>query len=296
MAYWWVSQNKTYRQERDGGYLWAPKRDANGRRQFHWETMTRVQPGDLIFSFAQQAIGAVGVATSAARDAQQPSELNNEWDNDGWRVDVEYQPVKPAVALSSFVSELVPLLPDRYSPLSEKKSGNQGYLFELPPEAGRLVAERVGGVAPVEEIVERIIARSVPDQTTRDALVKARVGQGGWRTDLLRYWRGQCAITGLTVEPLLRASHIKPWRDSDNAERLDVFNGLLLGAAYDAAFDAGLIAFDDDGRIVISTSVADEQREAAGLDPGATLRAITDRHRSYLAYYRVTLFEKARTL
>jgi putative restriction endonuclease len=122
------------------------------------------------------------------------------------------------------------------------------------------------------------------------------VGQGGWRTDLLRYWRGQCAITGLTVEALLRASHIKPWRDSDNAERLDVFNGLLLGAAYDAAFDAGLIAFDDDGRIVISTSVADEQREAAGLDAGATLRAITDRHRSYLAYHRLAVFEKARTL
>jgi hypothetical protein len=257
--------------------------------------MIRVQAGDVIFSFAQQAIGAVGVATSAAYDAQQPSELNNEWDDDGWRVDVDYQPVKPAVVLSSFVSELVPLLPDRYSPLNEKNSGNQGYLFELPPTAGRLVAERVGCVAPVEKIIERVVARAVPDQTTRDALVKARVGQGRWRTDLLRYWAGRCAVTGLAVEPLLRASHIKPWRDSDNAERLDVFNGLLLGVAYDAAFDAGLIAFEPDGRIVISSNLADEQRLAAGLDAGVALRAITDQHRSYLAYHRASIFEKAVT-
>lgn len=58
MAYWWVSQNRTYKLERAGGYLWAPKSGANGVAFFHWENMKYVRPGDLIFSYANQSIGA----------------------------------------------------------------------------------------------------------------------------------------------------------------------------------------------------------------------------------------------
>jgi hypothetical protein len=292
MAYWWVSQNKTYRPEREGGYMWAPKRDTDGKPRFYWDTMTQVRPGDVIFSFAKQAVGAIGVAKSKAYDAKQPSELNDEWDDDGWRVDVDYVPVDPAVPLSSFVSEFVPLLPDIYSPINRKNTGNQGYLFSLPADAGRLVSERIGSVASVEEAVEQVIERTVPDETEREALVKSRIGQGRWRRDMLRYWSGKCAVTGLAIEPLLRASHIKPWKDSDNRERLDVFNGLLLGAAYDAAFDAGFITFETDGQIKISEMLGYEQRQAAGLDAAATLRSITQQHQEYLDYHRSNIFRR----
>jgi hypothetical protein len=65
-----------------------------------------------------------------------------------------------------------------------------------------------------------------------------------------------------------------------------VFNGLLLGAAYDAAFDAGLITFKIDGQIAISEMLGNEQRQAAGLDAAATLRSITQQHQEYLYYHR----------
>lgn len=290
MAYWWVSQNKTFKQERDGGYMWAPKVDAAGARPHHWETMTEVRSGDVIFSYAQGAIGAIGVATSAAYDANKPAEFGAVWQQDGRRVDVDYKELRPAYLLSAFVEDLYPLLSERFSPLNTNRTGNQGYLFRIPPEAGRLLCQRLG--APVDEIVEHVIERAVLDKTDREALVKSRIGQGRWRKDLLVQWSGKCAVTGLSVEPLLRASHIKPWRDSDNRERLDVFNGLLLGAAYDAAFDAGLIAFAPDGQIIVSTVLSDDQRTAAGLNPTVKLRSIADRHQNYLAYHRTTVFGK----
>lgn len=110
---------------------------------------------------------------------------------------------------------------------------------------------------------------------------------------MLRYWSGKCAVTGLAIEPLLRASNIKPWRDSNNREQLDVFNGLLLGAAYDAAFDVGLIAFQADGRIIISGTLSEGQRKGAGLDAAAALRSVSEQHQEYLAYHRSTVFGKA---
>ena len=61
------------------------------------------------------------------------------------------------------------------------------------------------------------------------------------------YWGGRCPITGITEPALLRASHIVPWADCDDAQRLDVHNGLLLSALWDAAFDTGLVSFADDG-------------------------------------------------
>ncbi len=64
MRYWWVNQNQTYRHEVQGGYLWSPKRNANGARNPFYESMREVAPGDLIFSFIDTRILAVGIAQS----------------------------------------------------------------------------------------------------------------------------------------------------------------------------------------------------------------------------------------
>jgi hypothetical protein len=82
----------------------------------------------------------------------------------------------------------------------------------------------------------------------------------------MRYWGGQCAVTGLDIPVLPRASHIKPWRDSNNRERLDPYNGLLLSPSYDAAFDAGLIAFADDGAVVLTGQLTLSQIDRLGRD------------------------------
>ncbi|HEV2606191.1 MAG TPA: DUF3553 domain-containing protein [Microvirga sp.] len=143
MKYWWVSQGKNFRHERDGGYLWAPKRDAAGRTPFHWANMMKVRKGDVVYSYVNQSICAVGVATSQAHDFMRPEVFEKEWERDGCRVTMEYRDVRPPKPLADFVSELMPLLPPQYGPLNVNGHGAMGYLFELPQEAGELVARAI---------------------------------------------------------------------------------------------------------------------------------------------------------
>jgi putative restriction endonuclease len=82
---------------------------------------------------------------------------------------------------------------------------------------------------------------------------------------LLKYWNGRCPLTGLTDIQLLRASHIVPWAECEtDALRLDVHNGLLLSALWDAAFDSGLVSFTDDGMVLASSRLSSAAAEALG--------------------------------
>ena len=101
--------------------------------------------------------------------------------------------------------------------------------------------------------------------TEREATVRQRVGQSLFRQGLMTLWGGRCAITGLAVPELLRASHAKPWAVATDIERLDVFNGLLLAAHLDAAFDAGLITVQHDGVVLASTTLAAGATSLLGL-------------------------------
>lgn len=125
--------------------------------------------------------------------------------------------------------------------------------------------------------------------TERDALIKARIGQSRYRDSLVAYWGG-CSVTECSIPQLLRASHIKPWRSANHAERLDQFNGLLLTPNLDLAFDQGLISFDDDGDILLSPEVDAATAAALHLSPALRLRQIEPRHRSYLTWHRENLF------
>lgn len=123
--------------------------------------------------------------------------------------------------------------------------------------------------------------------TEVERLVRQRVGQHKFREAMLQYWGGACAVTGIALPEVLRASHARPWAEcASDAERLDVFNGLLLVAHLDALFDRFLISFDDAGRILIAQRVSDEDRQRLGLTASLALRWLTDEHRAYLAWHR----------
>lgn len=118
-------------------------------------------------------------------------------------------------------------------------------------------------------------------------MVVQRVGQDLFRAALLDYWQGRCCVTGLSIPELLRASHIKPWAvcESD-AERLDVFNGLLLAPHIDALFDGGWISFTDEGRVMISDDLPAYAQSQIGVMPAWTISKLQARHLRYLAYHR----------
>lgn len=131
-------------------------------------------------------------------------------------------------------------------------------------------------------------------ETEREQLILSRLGQGEYRNKLVEYWNG-CAVTDCTFVPLLRASHIKPWRDCNGTERHDVYNGLLLAPHIDAAFDVGLISFDDAGKILISSSFPSQDAYSLRITPKLKIRTsmLTTKHREYLEYHRMHVFRNA---
>jgi hypothetical protein len=135
---------------------------------------------------------------------------------------------------------------------------------------------------------------NLPRSTEAERLVVQRVGQDVFRRGLLEYWDGRCAITGLAVPDLLRASHIKPWSDCDrDAERLDVFNGLLLGPHLDAAFDAGFMTIAEDGAVLVSDELPADARAILSLDEFLRVRSLHRGHEAYLQWHRLKVFRKS---
>jgi hypothetical protein len=133
----------------------------------------------------------------------------------------------------------------------------------------------------------RVKTKDLPQTTEAERLVVQRVGQDIFREALMGYWGARCPLTGITEPALLRASHILPWADCTDAQRLDVYNGLLLSALWDAAFDSGLISFADDGSVLVSDQVGGATRAALGIAPTTRLNGLRDRHRANLALHRL---------
>jgi hypothetical protein len=216
--------------------------------------MREVAPGDVVFSFFDTHIKAIGIAASNAYEAPKPLEFGQAgayWDTIGWRVDVRFVELRLPIRPADHMQILAPHLPDLYSPLQRDGRGLQGvYLTRLSePLAGALVdllgaearnlirGNRVSEGGPLQPAIglveweEHEVARlqqstEIPE-TTKQQIVLARRGQGEFKRRVMQIEHA-CRITGVTRIEHLRASHCKPWRDSNNSERLDGQNGLLL--------------------------------------------------------------------
>jgi hypothetical protein len=135
------------------------------------------------------------------------------------------------------------------------------------------------------EMVEALADTAGAPETERAELILSRIGQGKFRRDLIELCR-ECYVTGIDDERLLRASHIKPWRDSSNSERLDPRNGMLLTPTLDLLFDKGLISFADDGQMLVTHNVNARALETLGVDPRFRGKPFNRRTCAYLAYHR----------
>lgn len=126
--------------------------------------------------------------------------------------------------------------------------------------------------------------------TEVERLVRQRVGQNKFREAMLEYWGGACAVTGVAIPEVLRASHAKPWAEcSSDAERLDVFNGFLLSANLDALFDRFLISFDEEGYLIVAPALRNVDLTLLGIGAAMKLRWVNPMHQPYLAMHRCRL-------
>ena len=306
MRYWWVNQNQTYVHEVGGGYLWSPKVNANGRGNRFYDSMTEAAPGDVVFSFCDTHIKAIGVVNGVCESAPKPTEFGTTgeyWANVGWYLPVRFTEINRPIRPKDHMGTLAATLPEKYSPLQDNGNGNQGVYLAPVPEAmaaelSRLLSGQLEAVittSPVDVDPEADAAeRAIRDDdnipvTEREQLVKARVGQGLYRSRVEMLEAG-CRLTGVTDRRFLRASHIKPWSKSDSREKLDGNNGLLLAPHIDHLFDKGFISFEDGGSVITSKSLPQSVQVAWGLTTETKTKPFSPPQARYLAYHRKNVF------
>lgn len=129
------------------------------------------------------------------------------------------------------------------------------------------------------------------NKTEKEAIIKSRIGQGTFRDRVIRLW-GSCAVSDITNLALLNASHIKPWRTSSNKERLDPMNGLLLQPTLDHLFDAGLISFQENGAVMFSPKLSQDDIQKLEISGNLKLRKTPTSLMNHMKYHRDNVFQK----
>jgi predicted restriction endonuclease len=157
-------------------------------------------------------------------------------------------------------------------------SALKAYIEYRRREAPEVLEQDINDIMSDKQIVD----------TEKTTYISARVGQGKYRSDLIGYWE-KCALSGFADTRFLVASHIKPWRESTNKERLDPYNGLLLLPNLDKAFDLGFITFAIGGDIIVSDHLEDERK--LGITDVMRL-SLEDRHQEYMEFHRDVVFER----
>jgi len=306
MNYWWVNQNQTYEHEVPGGFLWSPKTRRDGAYNQFYENMRQVQPGDVIFSFCDTYIKAVGVARGTADTSPKPAfgAAGAGWSDEGWLVPVDFAELESPVRPKDHIERLRPFLPEKYSPLRHDGDGLQSvYLAAVPQRLAQELLDLLGdsyvkawrelgrdqpGDAD-DGLQRQIVERTDIGPVVKRQLVLARRGQGVFRKNVQAHEQ-MCRITMTADLDHLVASHIKPWRECDDAEKLDGCNGLLLAPHIDHLFDKGYITFSEAGDLVVSPGLSHVILESWGIPRVQNVGQFNERQRRYLAFHRGRVF------
>jgi hypothetical protein len=292
--HWRANLSHGEHSEIEGNYLWAAKQPTAGSRKQSRQAITSIVSGDVVFAHVDGRIAAIGVVLDRARSAPDPRLTGS----DGWLVSVRF--VK--------LNEPLPIK-DHLPALRRERAGKQSldvYLVEVPEsdaqvlrrKLSRLVEDLEGRIASETDgkLLEQAIEEHIWQRTNITPLEKrqlsfARVGQGVFRENVERL-ETACRVTGILDRRYLRATHIKPWKDATDSERLDGSNGLLLSPHIIHLFDRGHISFADDGQLIISRHLNPYVRKAWNLERPVQPHAFRPEQRAYLGYHRAHVFER----
>jgi putative restriction endonuclease len=310
MKYWWANQGQTHRHEISGGYLWAPKLDKTGRHRLAYDLMLQIDEGDCVFSYFNGMIRAVGVVMNRARSCKRPNFkfANQFWNEDGWLVDTEFRELVDGFDPKTMLESYRLLGPAMHGPINAMGRANMEYLYALPDNLGAQylrscradlrkiefegLAERnidlINDIS--DEQVSLIRSRADIGPTEIRALALARHGQGFFKREVAHFERN-CRVTGVSELHHLRASHIKPWSQSSDLERLDGANGLLLSPHVDHLFDRGYISFRKDGTILKSAALSGELISRWSLDLNRSVGQFSRVQNEFLEYHRQVVFD-----
>ena len=304
MQTWWVNLGATYKYEVKG-FMWSPQMPARGRSQ-SYDNMLLIEPGDIVYAFADTYIKAIGIAVGTAQPSPKPDFGGQGiyWNSEGWLVEVQFTEFRVPIRIRDFMSQLGPTLPTRHSPLQANGNANQSYLFHVPASMALVLASIVGQEFSI--ITEQPVNLSSDDstqdpieaslkmrleisETEKVQLVKSRRGQGLFKTNV-RMIESHCRVTGVSQISMLRASHIKPWSVSNDTEKITGFNGLLLSPHVDHLFDQGFISFEGKGDMLISPHLQIEVLESWHIPQIHNVGSFNEEQQSFLQYHQENVF------
>ncbi|WP_448098824.1 HNH endonuclease [Luteibacter yeojuensis] len=299
MAFWWVNHKRSWKAETGRGALWSPLTKSDKTSYRAYSNMALARSGDVVFSFANGKIGHVGVVDAEATFAPKPDYATDApWANDGWMLPVTFTALASPINPRDHLDVIERYRPESHSPIRANGHGTMNYLSAISDDFGnallRIASLDVNRLAvssgenTILEDLDDINKDSVAAATLRLQLSNARIGQGLFRKRVLAM-EPACRVTGVTAATLLIASHIKPWRESTNAERLDGANGLMLAPHADLLFDRHLISFTDDGRLIISKRLDIAVLEGWHIANSAISASFHPRQKAYLAVHRAQL-------
>jgi len=304
MSYWWVNLGETYKYEVKG-FMWSPQLGARGPVPAY-ENMKKIVPGDVIFAFADTYIKAIGIAITPAQPSPKPDfgQKGTYWDNEGWLVEVQFTELARPIRIREYMELVGPTLPEKYSPLQANGNANQAYLFGVPDEMAKALAVVIGSEfsvitsSPVnlnpddlefDSVEASLRMRMEISETEKLQLVKSRRGQGLFKANV-RLVESACRVTGVNQISMLRASHVKPWSVSDDHEKIDGFNGLLLAPHVDHLFDKGYITFESKGEMVISPNLNVEILKKWSIPEILNVGSFSSEQSEYLDYHNGSVF------
>ena len=306
--FWWVNQNQTFDEEIGGGFMWSPKRNSNGAKNQYYDNMKEVQPGDVVFSFCDTKIKAIGRVTSLAQTQPKPEFRNSGegWSNEGWFVETDFSELDNQIRPKDHIDKIRDFLPTKYSPLQQNGNGIQSvYLANVPTEMATILIQLIGSEAsnkidylvdvenvlerPTDELDSQIVERTDIGAVEQIRLLRSRRGQGVFKRNVMLHEKG-CRVTNVTDIRHLRASHIKPWSVSDDQEKLSGSNGLLLSPHIDHLFDEGWITFGDNEDILVSKKITPGLTSAWAIDVDHKIGKFTDSQSEFLEFHRSKIF------
>ncbi len=295
MAYWWLNQNEDELDFWDDDLIVVPRRDKLGKTAPGFAAAAEMKPGDLGFAFIGGDLEAVFAVVGLGEE--EVIELGADGQRRPARVVpgrfVDLPSPLSFEALSTLLRGMLPIVD---SPLQTGNERAETRVFPLDDSVARrliqtlLMAEPLVGGA-VGDVMAAALGASERDDQTVEALTLARVGGGPFGEEVFALWDGACAATGAMNRALVQVVPIKPWVLASDEERLDPQNGLPLTPTWHIAFSSGLIAFEDDGRVLLSRDLDPEDARKAGIDPAFRLAVKGDRQAAYLAAHRAALFD-----
>ncbi len=299
-------QGETYDEEKKLGIIWAPQIDKLGKKRQAWLRMKEVQKYDRIFHYVKGFIVAISIAKDNYQNIlQSPIGVSSDQftNEKGYLVDLEYHELDIPLHIRDHFNQIHPLLPIENTAFQENSDGNPGYLYPCNEELAIKLLDLISdaNIYQVDQeqlelsidyvrSVERNTLIPVIIETESEVKKKIRAVQKRFRKHLLPLWDHQCALCGIDLPELLRASYSKPWRDSTNVERLDPYNGLLFCHNHGVLYEKGLIGFDAQGGLQISFVIKEEDFIKYGLIPKMKI-AIQQEHKFYIKWHRKHVFK-----